>query len=151
MVLGSTCQLCHCNDNTDPNMLFTDCHPLTGECLSCMHNTAGPHCDTCAPGYYGDAITAKNCSSEFSAVLRPASFDLFRLFSCSVEASVEDREQHDGFKSFRDGFFLQIKKYFSTSLQNATVLHVAPSHVTLTPDSVAVNLESAGRAVNTVW
>ncbi|XP_036961278.1 laminin subunit alpha-5 isoform X1 [Acanthopagrus latus] len=62
MVLGSTCQLCHCNDNTDPNMLFTDCHPLTGECLSCMHNTAGPHCDTCAPGYYGDAITAKNCS-----------------------------------------------------------------------------------------
>uniref|UniRef100_A0A671Z2E7 Laminin, alpha 5 n=1 Tax=Sparus aurata TaxID=8175 RepID=A0A671Z2E7_SPAAU len=46
MVLGSTCQLCHCNDNTDPNMLFTDCHQLTGECLSCMHNTAGPHCDT---------------------------------------------------------------------------------------------------------
>ncbi|XP_030280261.1 laminin subunit alpha-5 isoform X2 [Sparus aurata] len=62
MVLGSTCQLCHCNDNTDPNMLFTDCHQLTGECLSCMHNTAGPHCDTCAPGYYGDAITAKNCT-----------------------------------------------------------------------------------------
>ncbi|XP_029011451.1 laminin subunit alpha-5 isoform X2 [Betta splendens] len=62
MVLGSSCQLCHCNDNTDPNMLFIDCHPLTGECLSCMHNTAGPHCDICAPGYYGDAITAKNCT-----------------------------------------------------------------------------------------
>ncbi|XP_035512224.1 laminin subunit alpha-5 [Morone saxatilis] len=62
MVLGSRCQLCHCHGNTDPNMLFTDCHPLTGECLSCMHNTAGPHCDICAPGYYGDAITAKNCT-----------------------------------------------------------------------------------------
>ncbi|KAE8292646.1 Laminin subunit alpha-5 [Larimichthys crocea] len=62
MVLGSRCQLCDCNDNTDPNMLFTDCHPLTGECLSCMHNTAGPHCDICAPGYYGDAIHAKNCT-----------------------------------------------------------------------------------------
>ncbi|KAL7397953.1 hypothetical protein ABVT39_002224 [Epinephelus coioides] len=62
MVLGSRCQLCNCNDNTDPNMLFTDCHPLTGECLSCMHNTAGPHCDICAPGYYGDAINAKNCT-----------------------------------------------------------------------------------------
>uniref|UniRef100_UPI0037E9B905 laminin subunit alpha-5 n=1 Tax=Semicossyphus pulcher TaxID=241346 RepID=UPI0037E9B905 len=62
MVLGSRCQLCHCNSNTDPNMLFTDCHPLTGECLSCMHNTAGPHCDTCAPGFYGDAIGAKNCT-----------------------------------------------------------------------------------------
>ncbi|KAM3872260.1 laminin subunit alpha-5 [Diretmus argenteus] len=61
MVIGSTCQPCSCHDNTDPNMLFSDCHPLTGECLSCMHNTAGPHCEICAPGYYGDAITAKNC------------------------------------------------------------------------------------------
>ncbi|MEQ2217072.1 hypothetical protein XENOCAPTIV_012982, partial [Xenoophorus captivus] len=62
MVLGSRCQPCHCNGNTDPNMLFTDCHPLTGQCLSCMHNTAGPHCDVCAPGYYGDAIHTKNCT-----------------------------------------------------------------------------------------
>ncbi|XP_037333672.2 laminin subunit alpha-5 isoform X2 [Pungitius pungitius] len=64
MVLGSRCQLCHCHGNTDPNMLFTDCHPLTGECLSCMHNTGGPHCDICAPGYYGDAVTAKNCTKS---------------------------------------------------------------------------------------
>nr|XP_019933838.1 PREDICTED: laminin subunit alpha-5-like [Paralichthys olivaceus] len=62
MVLGSRCQPCHCHGNTDPNMLFTDCHPLTGECLSCMHNTAGPLCDVCAPGHYGDAISAKNCT-----------------------------------------------------------------------------------------
>ncbi|KAK5624087.1 hypothetical protein CRENBAI_015003 [Crenichthys baileyi] len=62
MVLGSRCQPCHCNGNTDPNMLFTDCHPLTGQCLSCMHNTAGPYCDVCAPGYHGDAIHAKNCT-----------------------------------------------------------------------------------------
>uniref|UniRef100_A0A8C9YW11 Laminin, alpha 5 n=1 Tax=Sander lucioperca TaxID=283035 RepID=A0A8C9YW11_SANLU len=72
MVLGSRCQLCHCHGNTDPNMLFTDCHPLTGECLGCMHDTAGPHCDICAPGYYGDAITAKNCTSEFSLELSTA-------------------------------------------------------------------------------
>ncbi|XP_037833033.1 laminin subunit alpha-5 isoform X1 [Kryptolebias marmoratus] len=62
MIVGSRCQTCNCNGNTDPNMLFIDCHPLTGECLSCMHNTAGHHCDVCAPGYYGDAIGAKNCS-----------------------------------------------------------------------------------------
>nr|XP_033943330.1 laminin subunit alpha-5 isoform X2 [Pseudochaenichthys georgianus] len=62
MVLGSRCQLCHCSGNNDPNMLFTDCHPLTGECLSCMHDSAGPRCDICAPGYYGDAIDAKNCT-----------------------------------------------------------------------------------------
>uniref|UniRef100_A0A096M5Y4 Uncharacterized protein n=1 Tax=Poecilia formosa TaxID=48698 RepID=A0A096M5Y4_POEFO len=69
MVLGSRCQPCHCNGNTDPNMLFTDCHPLTGECLSCMHNTAGPHCDICAPGYHGDAIHAKNCTMCDSCVI----------------------------------------------------------------------------------
>ncbi|XP_028849375.1 laminin subunit alpha-5 isoform X2 [Denticeps clupeoides] len=62
MVIGSTCQPCQCNDNTDPNMLFSDCHPLTGECQGCMYNTAGPHCDVCAPGFYGDAIVAKNCT-----------------------------------------------------------------------------------------
>ncbi|XP_022533328.2 laminin subunit alpha-5 isoform X2 [Astyanax mexicanus] len=62
MVIGSTCQPCNCNDNSDPNMLFSDCHPITGECQSCMFDTAGPHCELCAPGYYGDAITAKNCT-----------------------------------------------------------------------------------------
>uniref|UniRef100_A0A9J8BJ37 Laminin subunit alpha-5 n=1 Tax=Cyprinus carpio carpio TaxID=630221 RepID=A0A9J8BJ37_CYPCA len=62
VVIGSTCQPCNCNGNSDPNMLFSDCHPLTGECQSCMHNSAGPHCEICAPGFYGDAITAKNCT-----------------------------------------------------------------------------------------
>ncbi|KAG9332520.1 hypothetical protein JZ751_014618 [Albula glossodonta] len=62
MVIGSTCQPCQCHDNTDPNMLFSDCHPLTGQCQGCMHNTAGFHCEICAPGYYGDAVNAKNCT-----------------------------------------------------------------------------------------
>ncbi|XP_061662817.1 laminin subunit alpha-5 isoform X5 [Syngnathoides biaculeatus] len=62
MVLGSKCQQCNCHGNTDPNMLFTNCHPVTGECLSCMNNTTGSHCDECAPGYHGDAISAKNCT-----------------------------------------------------------------------------------------
>uniref|UniRef100_A0A8C9WEB0 Laminin, alpha 5 n=1 Tax=Scleropages formosus TaxID=113540 RepID=A0A8C9WEB0_SCLFO len=62
MVIGSTCQPCQCHDNTDPNMLFSDCHPLTGVCQGCMHNTTGPYCEVCAPGFYGDAITAKNCT-----------------------------------------------------------------------------------------
>uniref|UniRef100_A0A3B4HCL0 Laminin EGF-like domain-containing protein n=1 Tax=Pundamilia nyererei TaxID=303518 RepID=A0A3B4HCL0_9CICH len=47
VVLGSRCQTCDCSGNSDPNMLFTDCHPLTGHCLSCMHNTAGPRCESC--------------------------------------------------------------------------------------------------------
>ncbi|KAK1801637.1 hypothetical protein P4O66_022279, partial [Electrophorus voltai] len=62
MVIGSTCQPCDCSGNSDPNLLFSECHPLTGECQGCMPGTAGPHCDACAPGFYGDALVAKNCT-----------------------------------------------------------------------------------------
>ncbi|MGH0140359.1 UNVERIFIED_CONTAM: hypothetical protein FKN15_048109 [Acipenser sinensis] len=63
MVIGSSCQPCQCNGNTDANMLFSDCDSLMGVCIGCMHNTAGPHCEICAPGYFGDAIIAKNCTN----------------------------------------------------------------------------------------
>ncbi|XP_066558405.1 laminin subunit alpha-5 isoform X2 [Amia ocellicauda] len=62
MVLGSSCRPCQCNDNTDSNMLFSDCDSLTGVCHGCMHNTAGPHCEICAPRFFGDAIVTKNCT-----------------------------------------------------------------------------------------
>ncbi|KAG8566984.1 hypothetical protein GDO81_013453 [Engystomops pustulosus] len=63
MVIGSSCLPCNCNGNTDSNMLFNECDPLFGSCSGCMFNTAGPHCETCAPGFYGDAIVTKNCTS----------------------------------------------------------------------------------------
>ncbi|XP_069099253.1 laminin subunit alpha-5 isoform X1 [Pleurodeles waltl] len=62
MVIGSTCQPCNCSGNTDGNALFSDCDSRTGVCIGCMFNTAGPRCELCAPGYYGDAVVAKNCS-----------------------------------------------------------------------------------------
>ncbi|XP_053308878.1 laminin subunit alpha-5 isoform X2 [Spea bombifrons] len=62
MVIGSSCRPCECNGNTDSNMLFSDCDPLSGACSNCMFNTAGPRCEVCAPGYHGDAIAAKNCT-----------------------------------------------------------------------------------------
>uniref|UniRef100_A0A8C9UHG8 Laminin subunit alpha-5 n=1 Tax=Serinus canaria TaxID=9135 RepID=A0A8C9UHG8_SERCA len=62
LVIGSSCQPCDCSGNTDPNMLFSSCDPLTGACSGCMHHTAGARCELCAPGYYGDAVLAKNCT-----------------------------------------------------------------------------------------
>uniref|UniRef100_A0A8D2J8L5 Laminin subunit alpha-5 n=1 Tax=Varanus komodoensis TaxID=61221 RepID=A0A8D2J8L5_VARKO len=62
LVIGSSCQPCDCSGNADPNMLFSDCDSLTGICTGCMHNTAGPRCEVCAPGFYGDAVLAKNCT-----------------------------------------------------------------------------------------
>ncbi|XP_062127738.1 laminin subunit gamma-1-like [Drosophila sulfurigaster albostrigata] len=29
---------------------------ISGECLKCIHNTAGQHCDQCLPGHFGDPL-----------------------------------------------------------------------------------------------
>ncbi|XP_076014482.1 laminin subunit alpha-1 [Genypterus blacodes] len=59
-VAGGSCIRCECNDNVD----ITEaghCDAVTGECLRCRGNTAGPHCEVCQPGFHGDAVNAKNC------------------------------------------------------------------------------------------
>ncbi|XP_039988567.1 laminin subunit beta-4 [Xiphias gladius] len=62
---GASCEECHCNSNINPED-HDACDSLTGECLRCLHNTMGPHCQNCKPGYYGNALVqdCKECSCD---------------------------------------------------------------------------------------
>ncbi|XP_012413663.1 laminin subunit alpha-1 [Trichechus manatus latirostris] len=59
-VPGASCVPCNCSGNVDP-LEPGHCDSVTGECLKCIGNTGGAHCERCADGFYGDAVTAKNC------------------------------------------------------------------------------------------
>uniref|UniRef100_A0A8C4ER33 Laminin, alpha 4 n=1 Tax=Dicentrarchus labrax TaxID=13489 RepID=A0A8C4ER33_DICLA len=61
MAIGNSCKRCDCNGNSDPNLIFNECHNVTGHCQHCWGNTGGANCERCASGFYGDAISAKNC------------------------------------------------------------------------------------------
>ncbi|XP_026221368.1 laminin subunit beta-4 isoform X2 [Anabas testudineus] len=65
MIPGSHCKQCPCNSNIDPDDPDA-CDSLTGECLQCLHNTTGPHCQNCKPGYCGNAVSqnCKECSCD---------------------------------------------------------------------------------------
>uniref|UniRef100_A0A8D0KSP3 Laminin subunit gamma 3 n=1 Tax=Strix occidentalis caurina TaxID=311401 RepID=A0A8D0KSP3_STROC len=45
------CVPCTCNQHGD-------CHPLTGRC-QCLHNTEGPSCERCSPGFYGNPFVGR--------------------------------------------------------------------------------------------
>ncbi|XP_056280235.1 basement membrane-specific heparan sulfate proteoglycan core protein isoform X13 [Pseudoliparis swirei] len=51
------CELCECNGHSD------SCHPETGICASCLHNTQGELCEQCASGFFGDPTvgTPEDC------------------------------------------------------------------------------------------
>ncbi|KAG7269219.1 hypothetical protein CRUP_037919, partial [Coryphaenoides rupestris] len=57
---GGSCQPCECHDNLDL-ALPRSCDPITGQCLRCRQGYGGVTCESCADGYYGDAVTAQNC------------------------------------------------------------------------------------------
>ncbi|XP_055365504.1 laminin subunit beta-4 isoform X2 [Betta splendens] len=49
------CKPCPCNNNIDTDA-HDACDSLTGQCLHCLYNTMGRHCQHCKPGYYGNAL-----------------------------------------------------------------------------------------------
>ncbi|XP_033223143.1 laminin subunit gamma-1 isoform X2 [Belonocnema kinseyi] len=72
---GQACRLCECNNNIDLNAV-RNCNHETGECLKCVNNTAGIHCDECLRGYFGDALSDRK-------------EDGCKLCQCSAPGSVE--------------------------------------------------------------
>ncbi|XP_040016238.2 laminin subunit alpha-2 isoform X4 [Gasterosteus aculeatus] len=59
-VPGGSCRPCDCHGNLDLSKPGS-CDPITGQCLRCRQGYGSASCDSCADGYYGDAIVAKNC------------------------------------------------------------------------------------------
>ncbi|KFQ65922.1 Laminin subunit alpha-1, partial [Pelecanus crispus] len=57
---GQSCAPCECSGNVNPQE-DGHCDTFTGQCLKCLGNTAGHHCEKCADGYYGDAVIEKSC------------------------------------------------------------------------------------------
>ncbi|XP_058129242.1 laminin subunit beta-1 [Anopheles ziemanni] len=52
---GGLCQPCDCSNNVDSKRPG-NCDAKTGQCLQCLYNTEGDHCEYCRDGYYGDAL-----------------------------------------------------------------------------------------------
>ncbi|KAG7468897.1 laminin subunit beta-4-like [Solea senegalensis] len=68
-----SCEECHCNNNINPEDRDA-CDTLAGECLRCLHNTMGTSCQSCKPGYYGNALVqnCKACECNLEGTERPS-------------------------------------------------------------------------------
>ncbi|XP_037816684.1 laminin subunit beta-1 [Lucilia sericata] len=56
---GGSCEKCDCGNNID--IYDTgNCDRRTGQCLKCLYDTTGDHCEHCRDGFFGDALQ-QNC------------------------------------------------------------------------------------------
>uniref|UniRef100_UPI00358F3273 laminin-like protein epi-1 n=1 Tax=Myxine glutinosa TaxID=7769 RepID=UPI00358F3273 len=86
MYPGRKCVPCDCNGNSDPSDAAA-CNGLTGSCQHCLHNTAGPQCERCEDGYYGDAkrqdCQACNCHDKGT---EPSTCEADKPCSCDADS-----------------------------------------------------------------
>lgn len=92
-VPGGSCQPCHCHGNLDLS-IPDSCDPVTGRCLRCRQGYGGADCDSCAEGYYGDAIAARNCQRKWTSHLEPSKV------TCARSSALGDCWRHGATVSF---------------------------------------------------
>ncbi|XP_053136681.1 basement membrane-specific heparan sulfate proteoglycan core protein isoform X4 [Hemicordylus capensis] len=71
-----TCSGCNCNGHS------SFCDPNSGYCLNCQHNTEGPQCNKCKPGFFGDAsqgtpVACRPCPCPYTEAPRQFSSSCF--------------------------------------------------------------------------
>ncbi|KAL1475678.1 hypothetical protein MTO96_037111, partial [Rhipicephalus appendiculatus] len=108
-LLGGRCEKCDCNNHAD------SCDPYTGKCDECLHNTTGPNCNECLPGFYGNAVLGftddcKPCSCPPGASLDDLPSECRTIVTPAGESDyicLECPPNHAGNKCERcaDGFF----------------------------------------------
>ncbi|XP_028850828.1 basement membrane-specific heparan sulfate proteoglycan core protein isoform X4 [Denticeps clupeoides] len=62
-----TCERCNCHGHS------SSCDPDTRECLDCEHNTIGPHCAQCRPGFYGNPASGSPSACQPCPCVRVSS------------------------------------------------------------------------------
>lgn len=90
---GGSCVSCNCSENWN----FQDtgnCDSSSGQCLKCLFNTEGDHCEYCQAGFFGDAVQGQ-CEACVCNILGtdPNRFDCDRFSGeCHCLPNVEGRE-----------------------------------------------------------
>uniref|UniRef100_A0AAY4C929 Uncharacterized protein n=1 Tax=Denticeps clupeoides TaxID=299321 RepID=A0AAY4C929_9TELE len=96
----NACQRCQCNNHAqrcrfDPARFEVTGRRSGGICESCMHNTAGPNCERCAPNYYPNPRSRMDqpdaclrCSCDAAGALGGGQCDS-NTGTCVCKANVE--------------------------------------------------------------